>query len=113
MSFIDRYTGARLSGEMPGIEPVTLQSRGPGETGFTAIPVPRARRKPVSLYTLQAGGLDASQTWLTWQIFDTGLSVTPKRGDAITDGANVTWQVDKVDGVLLKGVWNCLCCQNR
>lgn len=87
---------ARLDNiNIPGIEPVTLLAAQSDGTSVS-VSVYRARRKPLTEDISVMVGAQLGEEWITWQIWNTGLSTVPQKGDKIKDGRGVTWEVRQV-----------------
>lgn len=102
---------------MPAVENVTLNSRGAGETGYTAVPDVQARRKSANPdVVLMIPDSDISQGWVMWEIYLTAaLTVSPKVKDSITDAAGVSYQILHMPGGyrVAGSAFQCTCLQNR
>jgi hypothetical protein len=93
---------------VPGIESVTLYSRGQ-QDAFTTSTICRARRKPLSEMQKLRMGFQEGQVWITWEVWRVGSFIEPKIGDSIQDAQGRRSEIKEVEVKSLQNRWECLC----
>lgn len=102
----------RLVSIMPGIESVTLGSRGAAETGYTSVTYANTRRCPATDDMLMMIGATAKEAYIVFEMYQTTETTDPKIGDRITDSESIVWQIKKIDIRMQQTVFRCLCLKN-
>ncbi len=110
-----KQVGTRLSQIVPGQEALTLVviTNVAGADVPTNVSVPKSRRRPVDRKDLLLVGANVGETWVGFQIYDTGLSAVPIVGYKLVDANSVTYEIRMVHGRTVQNVYNVVALQNK
>ncbi len=89
----------------PDVQTVTLQSRGPGETGFTPY-IFQAQEHPDSQEELILAGASVGERWKIMSFYIGAQGVVPKESDQWTDSTG-QYTIKSIDVQQARGVYRC------
>lgn len=98
---------------MPGIESTTLGIRGANEAAYTTETWANTRRTPINKEERMIAAIVGGEEWISFELYKTTETATPKLGDRITDASNVVWQIKSISVQMEQTVFRCLCLKNK